>query len=189
MTAFRFDFMRGPEFMGYRIRTSELSDTENLGRVHAQAWQETYPGILPADALAKFGSIEARTTRRRDIFNSTTPLSAHFAVENADRKIVGFGDCGPALEVKEFAPSEVYTFYLLHEAQGKGMGKKLLFKMFSHLADKGFAAVALKTNANGKSNQFYQYCGGQVVGQIPSESWVNNVYAWPNLKNFMVDKN
>ena len=174
-----------PEIKGYRIRESKLSDTESLGRVHSQVWQETYPGLMPAEFLSRRGSVEARTEMRRLIFASTTPLSCHLLVENDEERVVGFGDCGPAKETGQFAPAEINTLYLLQEAQGKGLGKKLLFKMLTHLASKNFGAAALKTNAgSANSNAFYRHCGGQIAGQIKDETWLDTVYIWPDLKIF-----
>jgi L-amino acid N-acyltransferase YncA len=173
--------------MPYTIRPSDISDTEILGKVHSQAWEETYPGLIPADTLAKIGSIEARTAARREIFVSATSLSAHFLVEDSAGKVVGFGDCGPAREVGQFAPAEIITLYLLREAQGKGVGKKLLFRMLAHLCEKDFSAAALKTNAGSdNSNNFYRHCGGHAVAEIPGKEWMNTVYVWDNLKDFAV---
>ena len=150
--------------MKYSIRPSTPDDIEALGRVHSLVWQETYRGLLPDDVLMVAGSVEKRTAIRREIFTHTSPRHAHFMVEDETGKLVGFSDCGPAREVGEFAPAEITTLYLLHEAQGKGLGRELLARMLRHLAEQGYGAAALSVLlANTESRCFYEKCGGQLV--------------------------
>lgn len=175
--------------MTYRIRPSTLSDTETLGRIHAQAWRESYTGLLSEELIANAGSIERRTTIRRRMFADSTPEWGHFLVETEQGEVVGFGDCGPAHEVKEFASAEIFTLYLLRSAQGQGIGKKLLLKMLGHLANLGFENAALKANIkNEKALRFYQHLGGAEVQRM--EANYDGVivplvvYAWYDLKIF-----
>ena len=175
--------------MTHRIRRSEISDAEILGQVHSRAWQHTYAGLMPAELLAKVGSVERRTAIRRDMFANTSPDWGHFLVETEAGEIVGFGDCGPAHQVKDFAEAEIYTLYLLQSAQKQGLGKQLMHHMLSHLAERNFRKAALNVLADNESAlQFYQKLGGQEVnrktvdflGTLLPEA----VYAWPDLKMF-----
>ena len=111
--------------MNYRIRRSEISDIEILGQVHARAWQESYVGVMPAEMLTRDGSIERRMATRHKMFERMTTECGYFLAENHQGEIVGFGDCGPAHEVKDFAAAEIYTLYVLREAQGIGGRQKV----------------------------------------------------------------
>ena len=172
--------------MGFRIRPSQIADTDALGRVHSRSWHESYTGIIAPQILATAGSVERRTAIRRDMFAHSTPQWGHFLVETNDGEIVGFGDCGPARDqVKDFADAEIYTLYLLRTAQGCGLGRLLLKQMFDHLYKQGFTKTALKTHAGSlQANQFYAHLGGHKVSEIKSPDWNENVYLWSDLKGF-----
>ena len=175
--------------MAYRIRRSKISDTEILGQIHSRAWQDTYIGLMPANLLARAGSVERRTAIRRDMFTNTTPDWGHFLVENEADEVVGFGDCGPAHQVKDFAEAEIYTLYLLQSAQKQGWGKQLMRHMLSHLAERSFKKAALNVLAtNETALQFYQKLGGQEVSRKTVDflgtTLPEAVYAWPDLKMF-----
>ena len=175
--------------MTYRIRPSLVSDTETLGRVAAQAWQESYAAIMPSQVMAKAATVERRTEIRRGFFEKTTPDWAHFLVETEEGEIVGFCDCGPADELKNFAPAEIFTIYLLQSAQGQGLGKQMLLMMLKHLAKRGFGKVVLEADdLNEKAKQFYEKMGGKKVKDIEkifaATSLPMAVYMWSDLKKF-----
>ncbi|MDE1901641.1 MAG: GNAT family N-acetyltransferase [Alphaproteobacteria bacterium] len=164
------------------IRPAIPADTETLGRIHAQAWQETYAAIMPPDIFAKLSTVDARTAVRRDIFAFSTPRHGHFIVENETGDAVGFGDCGPARETGTYAPAEITTLYLLRRAQGQGLGGRLLVAMLEHLAAQGFASVALKAlTANEQAKGFYRHMGGRQAAEIPGDKWVETIYVWDDL--------
>jgi ribosomal protein S18 acetylase RimI-like enzyme len=175
--------------MNYRIRCSEISDTEILGQVHARASHETYTDVVPADALAKMGSVEWRSGIRRGMFERSTPDWGHFLVESAAREVMGFGDCGPAYkpDITLFAPLEIYTLYLLRAAQGHGLGGALLKHMLAHAASRGFEKAALSVLANNESALgFYRHMGGTEVSRSDSDltgtKLPTAIYLWTGLK-------
>jgi len=171
--------------MSYCIRASEIVDTEILGRIHAQAWHETYADIISQEILNKVASVESRTTIRKQMFANIKPTSGHFLAENDVGEVVGFGDCGLSFQAKGFAPTEIYTLYVLRSAQGNGLGKQLLVAMFNHLTQQGFSKSALKTHSQNKqAKDFYLHMCGQDFGDVKSEDWDETVYVWPNLNLF-----
>jgi ribosomal protein S18 acetylase RimI-like enzyme len=175
--------------MTYHIRRSLVSDTEVLGRVCAQAWRETYADILPTKSLAIEGSVEYRTKVRRELYSHPTPDCANFLVETEKGEVVGFADCGPVDRLKDYAPAEIFTIYLLLSAQGQGLGKKMFLMMLKHLADRGFDKVALDGfAANERAMQFYRQMGGKEVEKLYRDysgtSLPLAVYMWSDLKKF-----
>jgi L-amino acid N-acyltransferase YncA len=176
--------------MTYRIRPSTLADAAALGRVHARAWRESYAGIVPESVLATAGSVEMRTAKMRAALASSTPMHGRFLVETDNGRVAGFGDCGPPLEVGDYAPAEIYRLYLLHEAQGRGLGPRLFLAMLKFLAEKGFTSAAGKIfNTNRKSRRFFEHCGGQKVGEMDVElggmKFPTTIYLYPELKKFI----
>jgi GNAT superfamily N-acetyltransferase len=170
----------------YTIRPSLPSDTEDLGRVHAQAWRETYGGIFPSSILEKEGTVEARTLIRKHIFAASNSKHAHFLVEKGDHEIVGFCDCGPAREADLNADAEIMTLYLLQTVRGLGLGTKLLSRMFDHLYHAGFGTAAARVPIQNKSaRQFYARCGGHFVGDIEinwdGTKFLEAIYFWNDI--------
>ena len=49
---------------GYLVRGMRPQDAEDIARVHARVWRQTYAGLVPADFLAAMDS-EASTDRWR----------------------------------------------------------------------------------------------------------------------------
>lgn len=170
--------------MPYRIRRSEISDREILGKIHSQAWQETYAGMIPVEMLTRVGSVASRTEVRKAMFAKMTERHGHFLVESVKDEIVGFGDCGPAYKTNAFAPAEIYALYVLRHAQNKGLGKALLDKMLEHLSLQGFNKAGLKVHINNfRAQGFYQHSGGEKIGQITDGDGEQEfVYVWNDLK-------
>ncbi|MFA5040470.1 MAG: GNAT family N-acetyltransferase [Bdellovibrionales bacterium] len=173
--------------MTYRLRCSEVSDTDVLARVAAQAWQETYPSIVPAEALAVAASVEHRAELRRGFFDSMTPDWGMFLAETEQKEVVGFCDCGPSDVLKMFAPSEIFTLYVLRPEQKRGLGKRLFSAMIKHLADKGFESAVLDVFMNNEeARRFYEKRGGVQIAEIRRD--VGGVllplavYKWFDLK-------
>lgn len=175
--------------MTYRIRPSLVSDTETLGRVASQAWHETYASIVPAESLAKAASVERRTEMRRKFFDETTPDWLHLLVETEQGSVVGFCDCGPVEKLKDYAPAEIFTIYLLRPAQGQGLGKRMFRMMLKHLAKRGFDSAVLDVFAeNQGSRRFYEIMGGKMVSNIERDYGGTDlplaVYVWSDLKKY-----
>ncbi|MDE2028954.1 MAG: GNAT family N-acetyltransferase [Alphaproteobacteria bacterium] len=177
----------------YRIRPSTPADTEILGKIHAQAWRETYGDIVPADILATAASVEHRTEIRKKIFAHSKPDCGHFLIDSDAGEIVGFGDCGPARDVKIYAPGEIYTLYLLRAAQGRALGGRLLRHMLGYLAAQGFDGAALEVFAKNDSTiGFYKHLGGREIARKDTEmggvSLPVAVFVWDDLQSFKQEK-
>jgi L-amino acid N-acyltransferase YncA len=179
--------------MTYRLRRSTIADTEILGRIHAQAWRESYAEILPESVLSTSGSVEGRTAKRLAIFEHSTAKHGHFIVEDEKGRAAGFGDCGPAVETGDYAPAEVTTLYLLREAQGKRLGRMLFQTMMRHLAAQSFPSAALKVFTANASRSFYEKLGGQKAGEMnvtmAGQKFPTVVYVWRDLKPFALLEN
>lgn len=176
--------------MDYKIRTCVLADAEILGKIHAQAWHESYEkNLMPEEALLTSGPAVARAICHLPNMTTLPAQAGYFLVESPEKTIVGFGDCGPARKIVEFAPGEIYNIYLLQEAQQKGLGKRLLFTMLDYLAQTGLEKAGLRIHADFMPvRQFYERCGGNYAGeratQIGSKKFTEAVYVWSDLNRF-----
>jgi GNAT superfamily N-acetyltransferase len=174
--------------MTVTIRTALVADTAAIGRVHSLVWHETYTGKWPQQVLDTVGSPESRTEKRRKIFEFSTAKHGHLVVEAEDGRILGFSDCGPALEVQKFAPAEVTTLYVLKEAHGQGLGREMLRRQLQHLARVGYKSAALKVFlGNDKARAFYESCGGVYAGEavvdFGGSGLPSAIYLWAHIQS------
>ena len=77
----------------------------------------------------------------------------------ADRVVVR-QHVGEALET---ADAEIYSLYLLREAQGRGIGRALLRVVAAVLQQRGFKSVGLWVLERNRSRGFYESCGGRLA--------------------------
>jgi len=178
-----------PDATSFTIRPRRTADTEKLGKAHAQIWHEAYEGSLPEELLLDRGPAIARA------MNAEMPQgekTGHFVVENAEGRIVGFGDCGPAQKTSQLAPAEIYNIYLLQEAQRSGLGRKLLFTLLGFLAREGFKSAALRIHADqSAARKFYESCGGIPAGDrdamVDGRVFREALYMWKDIQSLLKD--
>ncbi|QEE60588.1 GNAT family N-acetyltransferase [Salinibacterium sp. dk2585] len=104
------------------IRPVRDSDVEDLGRVHATCWHETYDTLISKAALEnlsprRMAELWSRMATRGEEYNQFAAL--------VDGEIVGFVGSGPARDENPPRERELYFIYLLAKYQGTGIGQKL----------------------------------------------------------------
>jgi ribosomal protein S18 acetylase RimI-like enzyme len=105
----------------------------------------------------------------------------------AERKgeVVGFVHAGKIREAIETADAEIYSLYLLREAQGRGIGRALLRVVAVVLRQQGFTSVALWVLERNRSRGFYETCGGRLAAsrviEIGGARLMEVAYWWPDL--------
>ena len=85
--------------IGVVIRDGRPGEVEAIARVNAQAWRESYTGLVPDELLA--GIFEERKSVREKFFEKRDPTARLLVVEAADQ-IVGFA--GGLVVKKSLAP-------------------------------------------------------------------------------------
>lgn len=132
------------------IRKARPDDAGGCARVHSQAWQETYTGLVAPEYLA--GRTEEYSLR---LFHNNGCRDMFVAVE--DGEIVGFSGLA-----KTQGPDagEIQAVYVLKKAQGRGLGRALLDKALEELKARGFTkAVLWVLSTNEKAIGFYEHVG------------------------------
>lgn len=158
------------------------ADLPALGRMHALAWRETYPGLVPDSEIAR------RTPEERTrIWAGALAHGTRIRLARLDGEIVGFGASGPQREPAVMrCPGEFHALYLLRAAQGRGFGRVLMAAMAADLLDQGFASANLWVlEGNERAMRFYAALGGREVHRRDFESrgWQGRdiAYAWHDL--------
>lgn len=168
--------------MGFLIRKASIEDVANIAKVHVASWQSTYKGIINEKYLRNL-SIEQRTELWiKNIQNIDNTILV--AVEN--NQIVGFAS-GASARDDEY-PSydgDVTAIYFYKEFQGKGLGKRLIYKLFVKLKERGFKNAIVKVLADNHNKNFYEKLGAkridQSVIQIGEEKLTLLTFAWDEL--------
>ena len=153
-----------PRFQVHQMMSPE--DREGRALVHYQAWQETYPGLMPESVLA------AHTLDRcRKISKKGSP-DTNFVLldrENVDH-VVGFATI--SYRARDFVSvpeaGEVIALYVLKEYQGFGFGKLLLEHCLARLPRPKVALFVLK--GNDKAVGFYEHMGFRLTGHAITQN-------------------
>jgi ribosomal protein S18 acetylase RimI-like enzyme len=135
------------------------ADAEALARTHVTSWRQTYRGLLPDAYLARM-SEAAHTRRFAHLLLKPNPDDVTLAA--ADRwEIVGYAQGGPS---RRRAPgeAEIATLYLVREAQGRGLGSRLLTDTARALAAHGATSLVISVlRDNFAARGFYEHLGGK----------------------------
>lgn len=155
------------------IRPAVPSDADMLARIHVQAWQETYPGLLPPEEIAA-----------RDLPFRLRQWRGALACGRTRIRVLpdlGFAQVGPQRDPKlaESYPDELYCLYLLRKAQGQGSGRAFL------TAVRGSRPMtALVLQGNTRACTFYTASGADIIDTLPcrvgNSDAPEHVYAWPS---------
>lgn len=104
--------------MNFKIREMCPEDADGKGYVHWKSWQETYPGLVDAGYLSRLTLEKCQNSAHRWPDNTL--------IAELNGKIVGFACYGNSQERDMPGCGEVYAIYVLKEAQGLGLGRKLM---------------------------------------------------------------
>ncbi len=140
--------------MALTIRPQTAADGDGKGYVHYQSWQETYQGLIDPGYLSRMQLTRCQEIARKYPQNTL--------VAELDGKIVGFVCYMPSREDPSLG--EISALYVLKEAQGLGIGRKLLNAALEKLSH--YDAVALWVlKGNGHAFRFYRHCGFRFEGK------------------------
>jgi ribosomal protein S18 acetylase RimI-like enzyme len=134
------------------------SDAEDLARVHVTSWRETYRGLLADAFLARMS--EPGFTRR--FRRALTQPGAGITLAAADRYgLVGYAQGGPSRR-DTLGEAEIATLYVLRQAQGQGLGARLMTETARALAANGATSLMISVlRDNIRARGFYEHLGGE----------------------------
>jgi len=172
------------DLLDYAISPAGPADALELGRVHVRSWRETYTGILPQAALNR---MNAAAHARRFHLELARAQKGHVTLiaEGADGPV---GYAAGALLGGEgrTADAEVFTLYVLREAQGAGVGRALLKASARVLKAEGAKSLMLFVlSRNERARGFYERLGGEAFAEIASKGWgdglTETAYRWSDI--------
>ena len=140
------------------IRVADVRDAAAIAHVHVQSWLTTYAGLVPPAYLATLDEAE-----RVPLWQDWLTRDISVYVAECEGKVVGFAAGGPPRELLEGYDCELYTLYLLQEAQGRGTGKLLLRKVVEALLPKGHRKMLVWVLEQNPAVRFYEKTGARPV--------------------------
>jgi len=162
------------------IRAATPDDAIAIAHVHVESWRTTYAGIVPDDYLV--GLDEALRVK---LWSEWLGSGALVLVAERNGGVVGFVHAGQVREAIETADAEVYSLYLLKEAQGRGIGRALIRAVAAVVIQQGFSSLALWVLERNRSRGFYESCGGRLAAskviEIGGARLMEVAYWWPDL--------
>ena len=144
------------------VRAATPGDADGIARVHAQAWHESYSGLVPPEAFEQH-SLELRLKQ----WDATlSDLDRSTLVHETDGTIAGFISGGPVKWTGLSTDSEVASLYLLDAVKRRGIGRALFLEFMAVLTGRSFASCGLWTLSNNvAARRFYEAMGGR-AGEI-----------------------
>ena len=169
-----------------RIRPATVVDADTIGRVHAQSWHETYPGIVPDDVLARV-SADRNAARWAERLRDPAIAGGVFVAMDDTGMVIGFAQGGPQRDCIPEYTGELYALYILRAAQGRGVGRLLVHAVMVSLATQGHRAMLVWVlAANAPARRFYEHLGGQYVTTKQTEIGIpleEAAYGWSDIRS------
>ncbi len=153
------------------VRAATVHDAADLADVHARSWQAAYDGLLPRDCLEKFTTAYGAERWLKNLRASDWPSSG-VVVAVPGPELVGFVGFGPARDEGEDSDlvGEIKAIYVIPEAWGKGMGKRLMASALGRLSAAGYAQALLWVlDGNARARRFYEKGGWKPDGATRGE--------------------
>lgn len=168
------------------IRAATRADAAALGEMHAQAWAETYPGLVPDDLFAEMTDpARRRAAWARNLAEPPLPGGVLLAMEGP--AILGFIAVCRARDPGLGTQGEVSGLYLLQRAQRRGIGRALLAEGAALLLAAGCAdGGAWALDANAPARAFYAATGAiegrRQIGHRGPFSMPETAFVWGDLR-------
>lgn len=165
------------------IRAATLADAPAIARVHVQAWNETYRGILPDHAL----DVMTLEKRVEEWQQSLVQAQSWTFVHEDGGAVDAFTSAYRKSDEPGF-DALLSTLYVLRSAQGKGVARQLLRRLARELAANGVHGLWLLTlRDRNPARGFYERLGAVLVREQPApailgEGTIDAVYAFPDLR-------
>jgi len=146
------------------VRPARLADAETIARIEVDTWRTTYAGMLPDRVL--LGMSERRQSASWASFLRHRPDDVRIS-HTPKGSITGFGNCGAQRDSAIDFAGEIYTLYVLPDAQGDGAGRALLLALFARLVATGYGSALVWVIRANPARFFYERLGGRQVMHRP----------------------
>jgi ribosomal protein S18 acetylase RimI-like enzyme len=165
------------------IRAAVPEDAAAIAAVQVRTWHAAYAGLLPQDHLDR-RTVAMRTAQWNDHLSAGDEEA--FVACDAHGKICAFASGCASSEPVDGFDGEIHMLYVLPEAQGQGLGERLLRAVVAALRARGLQAAWLRVlSDNAPARRFYEKLGAQVICETSEEidgfAYREHFYGWRDL--------
>jgi ribosomal protein S18 acetylase RimI-like enzyme len=165
------------------IRPATAGDATQIALIHVRSWQEAYRGLVPQDYLDHLDPADRVARWRRHIQGTDWSRSGVLVAPAGDEpagattpahaELAGFVSYGPSrdADADPAVIGEVSTIYVLAEAWGRGLGRRLMSGAVEHLTSAGYSQATLWVlPANARARRFYAAAGWSEDAAVQEDS-------------------
>ncbi len=145
------------------VRKARPGDAEAVARIYVEAWQDTYPAMLPNRLLLAM-TVDGQTKRWRNAI-AMAAREYVLVVTDETNTIVAMASLGRARDSAFSFDAEIYTLYVDPMRTGAGIGRAVLKGAFAALAERGHSSCIIWAHARNPARFFYEAMGGKLVAE------------------------
>jgi len=139
------------------LRTAQRDDLEDIAELFLACWQTSYRDVLPPALVAMYGPSEARALWQRS-FERGAGERRVVVADDVEHGIVGVVVTGR--EPGHADTGHIFSLYVDPEAQGLGIGSRLMAAAIERFAAEGLSRASLWVfAANRHALEFYERFG------------------------------
>jgi ribosomal protein S18 acetylase RimI-like enzyme len=157
--------MRIGSSRAFAIRRATAADADGIARVQVETWRSSYSGIVPQSYLDALDVREMAANWKRWVLDT----DAHTFVADDAGEICGYVHGGVLRDGVHVAAqgydAEIHKVYVLSDAQGKGIGRKLMSVLAESLVRDGLMRPVVWALAENPWCRFYERLGGKKVAE------------------------
>lgn len=178
--------------MTVTIRRARPGDAAAMARVHVAAWRNAYPGLLPDAYLANLSVTREAAGYEQGLALGRGGHAGFLAIADGSETpgggVVGFVTGGFARR-PGIAEGEVETLYLLDDFRERGIGRRLMRAMASHLASLGAGSAFAWVLEGNPSRFFYERLGAKPAARevirFAGTELPQRAYAWEAIHTLL----
>jgi GNAT superfamily N-acetyltransferase len=167
------------------IRRATAADADGIARVQVETWRSSYSGIVPQSYLDALDVRELAAKWKRWVSDG----DAHTFVADDAGEICGYVHGGVLRDGVHVAAqgydAEIHKVYVLSDAQGKGVGRRLLSVLAESLVRDGLMRPVVWVLAENPWCRFYQRLGGKKVAEkmieIGGAPLLDHAFGWETM--------
>jgi len=172
------------------IRKARPSDADSIARIYIDAWQDTYPALLPSRLLLQM-TMDGQVQRWRNAIAIAARETVYVA-EDETGAILAMTSFGRSRDTGLGFDGEIYTLYVDPVFTGMGVGGALLRGAFAALSEREHESCLIWAHARNPARFFYEAMGGRLVAERITSMMGTPVpelaYGWRKLAVAKVSK-
>lgn len=142
------------------LKKAGISELHLIRELAERIWPENYSEILTEDQISYMMEMMYSQEKLERQWNE----GIGFYLIRQEGKNIGY--LATELNYPSHAEYYIHKIYLLPELQGKGLGRKVMTKIFEMAAEEGMRSVVLNVNRYNKARFFYEKMGFEIAGEV-----------------------